>query len=166
MDKMGYPRGLIKYTTQNRLDGQHTSFVRPRILVYATILIGIIVGTLIGIINRAPIELDIIRDRNSLYRETGIGTVENVYTLKVINKDMVDHEYRLSAEGFDGLKLNIQRDRIFAESGAVIEVPVSLEVDPDILPQRSNEVFFKLEAIDADLSIVEEARFLGPIPLR
>ncbi|MDJ0834681.1 MAG: cytochrome c oxidase accessory protein CcoG [Gammaproteobacteria bacterium] len=165
MDKMGYAKGLIKYTTQNRLDGDHTSIFRPRIILYASILLAIVVGTIIGIINRSPIDLDIIRDRNSLFRETGIGTIENVYTLKVINKDVVDHAYNLSVDGIEGMKLHIQKDRIFAESGAVIELPVSIEMDPDKLTQRTTEIFFKLETIDADMSITEEARFLGPLPM-
>ncbi len=165
MDKMGYPKGLIKYTTQNRLDGFHTSIFRPRIILYASILLAIVVGTIVGIINRSPIDLDIIRDRNSLFRETGIGTIENVYTLKVINKDVVDHEYQLSLDGLEGMKLNVEKDRIFAESGAVIELPVSIEMDPDKLTQRATEVFFTLQTTDADMSITEEARFLGPLPM-
>ena len=165
MDKMGYAKGLIKYTTQHRLDGHHTSIFRPRIILYASILLAIIVGTIVGIINRSPIDLDIIRDRNSLFRETGTGTIENVYTLKVINKDVVDHEYKLSLDGMPGMKLHIQKDRVFAESGAVIELPVSIEMDPDKLTQRATEVFFTLETIDADMSITEEARFLGPLPM-
>lgn len=166
MDKMGYEKGLIKYTTENMMEGGHTDFLRPRIIVYALILIGITIGTMVAIFNRSPIELDIIRDRNSLFRETGLGMIENVYTLKVINKDIIGHEYRISVEGLDGMKLNIQKKKIVAESGAVVEVPVSIEMDPDGLKKRTSEVFFKLEALDSDLVTVQEARFLGPMPGR
>ena len=166
MDKMGYPKGLIKYTTENMMQGKHTDFKRPRIIVYALILIGITIGTGIAISMRSPLELDIIRDRNSLFRETGMGMIENVYTLKLINKDIVAHEYLLSAEGLDGMTLNIQKKHIYAESGSVTEVPVSIEIDPETLNKRSSEIFFKLETIDGELSVVEEARFLGPRPGR
>ena len=166
MDKMGYPRGLIKYTTENIMEGHRTHVIRPRIIVYGLILVGIAIGTFVAILNRSPLELDIIRDRNSLFRETGMGMVENVYILKVINKDIVGHEYSITAEGLDGMKLNIQKDRIYAESGAVVEIPASIEVDPAILEQRTSEVFFTLEAKDSGHRIVEEARFLGPMPRR
>ena len=112
--------------------------------------------------NLSPIELDIIRDRNALFRETGMGMLENVYTLKVINKDIVGHEYRLSVEGIKDLKLNLAKQRIYANSGSVVEIPMSIEVDPANLKQRTTEIFFKLEAIDTNLSVTEEARFLGP----
>ncbi|MCK4707756.1 MAG: cytochrome c oxidase accessory protein CcoG, partial [Gammaproteobacteria bacterium] len=166
MDKMGYPKGLIKYTTENMMEGKHTDFKRPRIIVYALILIGITIGTGIAISMRSPIELDIIRDRNSLFRETGMGMIENVYTLKVINKDIISHEYKLSIVGIEGMKLKMSKKYIYAESGSVVEIPVSIEVDPETLKQRTSEIFFKLEAIDDDLAVVEEARFLGPRPGR
>jgi len=166
MEKMGDEKGLIKYTTENMLMGNKTNFLRPRIILYAMILISIAVGTSIAIFNRSSLELDIIRDRNSLFRETGMGMIENVYTLKVINKDIVTREYRLSIEGLDEMKLNMQRDKIIVESGDVLEVPVSIEIDPDKLEKRTSEVFFRLEAIDSDLSVIEEARFLGPMPGR
>jgi cytochrome c oxidase accessory protein FixG len=165
MDKMGYEKGLIKYTTQNMLEGKHTDFKRPRIIVYGLIILAIIIGTIVGILNRSPIELDIIRDRNSLYRETNTGMIENVYTLKLINKDIRPHEYRLTIQGTADMKLNVQRDRIYAESGAVVELPVSIEANPDKLKERSTEIFFKLEVIDSDINIVEDSRFLGPLPI-
>lgn len=164
MDKMGYPRGLIKYTTENMLEGKHTDFLRPRILLYALILIGIIIGTTIGVYNRPMLELDIIRDRNSLYRETGNGLIENVYTLKLINKDISGHKFLISIDGKDGMKLNLQKNNVYVESGAVVEVPLSIEIDPANLEKRTTQIFFTLKADDADLSIVEEARFLGPYP--
>ncbi len=166
MDKMGYEKGLIKYTTENRLEGHHTKLLRPRIILYALILIAITIGTGIGIYNRSVLELDIIRDRNSLFRETGLGMIENVYTLKVINKDIVGHEFKLSVEGLKDIKLTQQKETIFVESGDVLEVPVSIEADPDKLEKRTSEIFFKLEAVDTDLNTVEEARFLGPRPMR
>ncbi len=162
MDKMGYPKGLIKYTTENMLNGDRTRAFRPRILVYGMILLGITIGTIIAIMNLSPIELDIIRDRNALFRETGMGMLENVYTLKVINKDVVGHEYRLSVEGIKDLKLNLAKQRIYADSGSVVEIPMSIEVDPENLKQRTTEIFFTLEAVDTNLSVTEEARFLGP----
>ena len=167
MDKMGYPRGLIRYTTENILAGKQTHILRPRIIVYGLILMALTVGTIVAIINKPSLEMDVIRDRNSLFRETGMGMVENVYTIKIINKDEKPHEFELSAEGMPGIKLNTQQKRIYAEPGSVVEIPVSIEADPDKLTERSTPVFFRLQATDEpDLEATEEARFLGPVPGR
>ena len=68
IDKMGYDRGLVRYTTEHALKHKEAHVVRPRILVYATLLFVLISGTLWAMTNRVPLRADIIRDRNSLYR--------------------------------------------------------------------------------------------------
>jgi len=167
MEKMGYPKGLIRYTTENRLAGKETHVLRPRIIVYGLILLAITIGTIVAMVNKPILEMDVIRDRNSLFRETGMGMVENVYTIKIINKDIKPHEFELSAEGLPDIKLNMPRRRLYAEPGSVVEVPVSIEVDPDKLEQRTSPVHFRLQATDdPELVTVEEARFLGPVPGR
>ena len=163
MDKMGYDKGLIRYTTENTLQGEHTHIMRPRMVVYALILIGITIGAFYSILSRSPIGMDVIRDRNSLYRETNEGLIENVYIIKLLNMDSQDHSYTLTAEGIPELVLKKDVTEIVVESGDVVELPVRVQVDAYNLKKRSNEITFTLKAIGFDeLSVVEEARFLGP----
>ncbi len=163
MDKMSYPRGLIKYTTENAAEGKGQHILRPRVMVYATILL-VLFGLLVSnLVLRIPLELDVIRDRNTLYRETRDGLIENVYTLKILNMDEQPHRYILRAEGVDGLKLVTDQEEIFVEASSVYEMVVRLQADEFNLEQRSVPVSFHLQATDANhLSIIEEARFLGP----
>lgn len=164
MDKMGYDRGLIRYTTENSLKGKKTHIMRPRTVVYALILVGIVVGTFYSILVRTPIGMDVIRDRNTLYRETNEGLIENVYIIKILNMDGHDHVYTLTAHGIPDLILKKDTDQIMVKSGEVTELPVRLQVDAYNLEQRSNEVVFTLKAVANDeLVVEEEARFLGPV---
>lgn len=163
MDKMGYDHGLIRYTTENTLKGQQTHIFRPRMAVYALVLIGITVGAFYSILTRSPIGMDVIRDRNSLYRETNEGLIENVYIIKLLNMDQQDHSYTLTAEGIPELILKKDATEIVVKSGEVFELPVRVQVDAYNLKKRSNEITFTLKAIGhEELSVVEEARFLGP----
>ncbi len=163
MDKMGYDRGLVKYTTENSLKGQQTHVVRPRMAVYALILIGITVGAFYSILARIPIGMDVTRDRNTLYRETNEGLIENVYVIKILNKDTKDHSYTLTAQGIPDLILKKDATRITVKSGEIAELPVRLQVDAYNLVQRSSEIIFTLKVIgDDELVVVEESRFLGP----
>lgn len=163
MDKMGYEHGLIRYTTENSLKGKRAHLVRPRMIVYALVLVGITAGAFYSILTRSPIGMDVIRDRNSLYRETNDGLIENVYILKLLNMDSQDHTYTLTAEGIPDLILKKDTDKITVKSGEVVELPVRVQVDADNLKQRSNKITFTLKAIGHDeLVDVEQARFLGP----
>ncbi len=163
MDKMSYPRGLIRYTTENSALGKTQHLVRPRIMVYAGILL-LLCGLLVAHISqRVPLDLDVIRDRNTLYRETNDGLIENVYTLKILNMDSSSHRYKLTAEGIDGLKLVTDHSGIEVEAGTVYQLVVRLQADEFNLEARSVPVRFHLQAEDGNhLKTVEEARFVGP----
>ncbi len=165
MDKMGYPRGLIRFTTQNSLEGKKTRLLRPRVIVYGTILLALLAGIVYGISQRVPLDLDVIRDRNALYRETKEGLIENVYTLKIVNMDKRTHTYRLDARGIDDLRLITDGGPVRVDAGEVREGVVRLQVDPYNLTRRSSEVTLVLQAIDdASLKVEEDARFVGPVP--
>ncbi len=163
MDKMDYPRGLVRYTTENAIEGKPARVLRPRVLMYAIILIGLLGAVGYSIAIRVPVGLDVIRDRNSLYRETVEGLVENVYTLKLLNMDDRDQRYRVSAFGLKDLTLKQDHASIEVPAGQVREFSARLQIDPVNLKQASNEVFFELVAIDNEtLRVREPARFLGP----
>ncbi|MBL8347164.1 MAG: cytochrome c oxidase accessory protein CcoG, partial [Rubrivivax sp.] len=112
MDKMGYPRGLIRFDTQNGM-AQHLSFaqrlrrvMRPRVLVYTTILL-LLVGALgTSIALRSPFRVDVVRDRGALARIVDNGQVENVYRLQVMNATEQPQTYRVTVKGLPGITLD------------------------------------------------------------
>ena len=164
MDKMGYPRGLIRYTTENALEGKPSRILRPRVLIYGSLLAAIAAALVISVLLRIPLDIDVIRDRNTLYRETNEGLVENVYTLRILNMDNTAHAYQLTAEGIEGLRMQGDVERVTIESGQVRELVVRLQADPVNLKERSNHIRFRVQAADsAKLVDTEEARFLGPV---
>ncbi|MBT8436843.1 MAG: cytochrome c oxidase accessory protein CcoG [Gammaproteobacteria bacterium] len=163
MDKMSYPRGLIRYTTENSAQGKKQHILRPRVMVYAAILLILCGALLTNLILRVPLELDVIRDRNTLYRETRDGLIENVYTLKILNMDSKTHQYTLKADGIDGMKLVTDASEIVVPAGTVQELIVRLQADEFNMESRSVAVNFYLQANEANhLKTVEEARFVGP----
>ncbi len=163
MDKMKYPRGLIRYTTENAALGNPQHILRPRVMVYAAILL-ILCGTLLtNLLQRIPLELDVIRDRNTLYRETRDGLIENVYQLKILNMDSRPHRYILTADGIDGMKLVLDVPDIEVEAGTVEQFIARIQADEFNMEERSVTVRFHLQATDANhLLTTEEARFVGP----
>jgi cytochrome c oxidase accessory protein FixG len=163
MEKMNYPKGLIRYTTENAMEGKPSSIIRPRIIIYILILLLFSSILIFYLSQRSLIDLDIIRDRNQLYRETS-GLIENIYTLKLINMDDKDHKFIVNAEGIDDMTLLIDREEIYVEAGTVYDLPVRIRASEDNLSGRSTEVYFTLSAMDTDdLSITQTGKFLGPI---
>jgi polyferredoxin len=163
MEKMGYPKGLIRYTTENALEGRKTRVLRPRVLIYGLILLALLSAVAYGIATRVPLDLDVIRDRNTLYRQTSEGLVENVYVLKLLNMDRKDHDYTLSASGLPGVVMKMDDPNLEVPAGEVREASVRLQIDPYDLKKPGNDVFFVLTARDdPSLTVKKEARFVGP----
>jgi len=163
MDKIGYEKGLIRYSTHNIMHGGEQHILRPRVFIYAAFLIFLTAALLFAIITRIPLELDVIRDRNELYSQTYDGMIENVYTLKLINKTQHDHEFRVSVTGIEGLTMTTDQDIIPIATGEVVTTAVRLKADLYSLKERSVPIDFHMQAIDDEkLKIVEDAKFLGP----
>ncbi|HEV2230167.1 MAG TPA: cytochrome c oxidase accessory protein CcoG [Steroidobacteraceae bacterium] len=162
MDKMGSPRGLIRYTTERALHAGVTQVVRPRMLVYAALL-ALVSGALVyALFTRTPLILDVIRDRNALYREVHGERIENAYSLKVINLDDKPHTYRLAVSGLPGLELTAPAEPIAVPSGSVSNIPARLEA-PATAAGGVHRIVLTLTAVDAPrIAVEEKTRFIGP----
>ncbi|MBU1265198.1 MAG: cytochrome c oxidase accessory protein CcoG [Thiobacillus sp.] len=154
MDKMGYPRGLIRYTTENVVKGKYPDsgivkhILRPRTIIY-TVLLALLSGAFVySLATRVPLRVDVIRDRVTLSKETDEGLIENVYRLQIINKDSQPHRYTVQAQGIDGLSVVMASREIAAAPLQTIDIPVSLVADPVELKRRSIEVMFTIQSID------------------
>ncbi|WP_395699977.1 cytochrome c oxidase accessory protein CcoG [Aquabacterium sp.] len=112
MDKMRYPRGLIRYDTENGVDQKLTRaqqlrrVIRPRTLVYASVLLVVTTALGISLALRAPFKVDVVRDRASLARVVGEGEIENVYRLQLMNATEQPQRYRVEPSGLPGLQVS------------------------------------------------------------
>jgi polyferredoxin len=162
MDKVGYPRGLIRYDTQHGLEGKAKHVVRPRTIVYATLLAFLVAGLAYTITHRNVVGVDILRDRNALYRERPDGKVENVYNVKVLNKDGREHEFTISATGLPGLEIDYAGPKVWVGAGQVQGVPVRIRV-PRAELKGGADIEVSIEAVDRpDLRATGKARFIAP----
>jgi cytochrome c oxidase accessory protein FixG len=165
MDKMKYPRGLIRYTTHNAMEEQEpVRVLRPRVLVYGALLLALLVGFGMAVATRSTLIVDVIRDRNSLYRELPGGLVENVYTITLVNKTEVERQYQVSASGLPGIELELDAALPLASApGEVRRVPLRLQAPASAVPDGGAEVTLTVEAHGERPAVVERrTRFIGP----
>jgi len=107
MDKVGLPRGLIKYDTARNIHArlhqlkEKFRIIRPR-TIYYTIIMSIIGGLMVyGLATRSELELNIIHDRNPLFTQLSDGTIRNGYTIHILNKSHDDKNYELTIKGLE-----------------------------------------------------------------
>ncbi len=166
MDRMDYPRGLIRYSSENAMVEQKPlRLLRPRVIVYATLLLVLLSGFVMSIGSRMPLRFDVLRDRNTLYRELAGGEIENVYSLKVLNLDTAGHSYVISVDGLPGITLDADRTELVLESGEVGRMVVRVRAGREAVPATGADIQFRVESVsDPSLARETDARFIGPGP--
>ncbi len=140
MDKMAYPRGLVRYTTDNAVQGKPTRILRPRIFIYLFALLAL--ATLIGVIltGREPLIADVLRDRTALYRVVG-EELENAYRLKLTNRSAETMRLRIAVDGLAGIRVVEPLVELQVEPGQTLDRPLTLALpllaaDPGMQPMR------------------------------
>ena len=161
MDKMGYPPGLIRYSTQNAIDGKPTRVLRPRVLVYGVLLLTLCVGWVWGVSHRSPLIAEVLRDRNALYRVVSDNRIENDYTLKLVNKEVTAQRYRISIVAAPGVALSGGERAINAAAEEVLTLPMTLSAPAAM--RGKQPVTFKVETLDGRSRESVPSSFFGPM---
>ena len=105
--------------------------------------------------------LDVLRDRNTLYRDAGRQGIENNFTLRIINKHNQPHQYELSIRGIEGIAIQTPTT-VAVDAESVYTLPTSVTV-PHEYAVGGQTIEFVLEASDdPTIRVVEESRFRGP----
>ena len=162
MDKMEYPRGLIRYTTENELEGKPSKLMRPRTFGYGLALVMMILAMGYTIATRVPATLDVERDRGALFKFNGQGRVENSYTLRIANMTEVPQTFSISVSGMETAQI-LTDTVVTVGNSANLALPTVVDVDPDVISSASNTIIFKLiSETDPSLVLETESRFVGP----
>ena len=167
MDKMNYPRGLVRYATQNALDNRWTSrqmwrrVLRPRVLIYSGLLGLITLGLLLSLTLRTPLKVDVVRDRASLARITEVGTLENVYRLQIMNATEQPQHYHVQVQGLDSIQIKTDTPVQVgpAQSRWVV---VRVDIPYGSATAGSHPIWFEISAETEHIRVTEKSVFLVP----
>ncbi|MET0333396.1 MAG: cytochrome c oxidase accessory protein CcoG [Rhizobacter sp.] len=174
MDKMNYPRGLIRFATQNGLANRWSAaqtwrrVFRPRVLVYGAVLGLICIGFVTSLALRSPFRVDVVRDRGTLARLVGNGHIENVYRLQVMNATEESQRYRVSVSGLAGASLS-SRAEFDVGAAEARWLPVSVLIPPESAQQAGpgvHAIQFRIERVahgdEPAAKVQEKSTFVVP----
>ncbi|HQR03459.1 MAG: cytochrome c oxidase accessory protein CcoG [Proteobacteria bacterium] len=168
MDKMDYPRGLIRYSTENAIE-KHWGWrdilghvIRPRVLVYSGVLMVIVIAFLWGLAVKPELRVDVLRDRAALAREVEGGLIENVYRLQVMNVSEIPQRYEISVQGLKDIQLI--GPRVVAVAPATTQaLTLQVRVPPESGKTGASTIYFDLRSVsNPRIAVHEKARFLLP----
>lgn len=168
MDKIGRPKGLVRYASLDELEGKPAKalLLRPRVWVYAAILAAALSGILYGLTSLAPVELNVLHERAPLFVTLSDGSIQNKYTLKMLNKLNEDVSLRISVSGGpESLELVGAEDAVIAKHGFVSPATVFVRIPRRDLAEEHVPITFHVEGQRASGDVVRtdrESVFIGP----
>ena len=160
MAKVGSPPGLIRYATQNSIEGKPTRLLRPRVFIYGGALVLLVGGIVAGIALRQPLIVDVVRDQK-LFRETAGGFIENSYTLRIVNKEARAHRFVLAIDSLAPLQL-AATPTLAAKPEEVLSIPVTVRSTRGAV-KGGVDLRFEVRDLDSGLVVAEESRFFAPV---
>ncbi|UFQ98939.1 cytochrome c oxidase accessory protein CcoG [Pseudomonas wenzhouensis] len=162
MDKLGYARGLVRYSSENELAGGKTHWLRPRLVGYAAML-AVMIGAFVWALAERPlISLDVTRDRG-LFRENALGQIENIYSLKIINKTQQPRSYAISLVEPGDFELHGPRTLNLAP-GEIRDLPVSVALTATHNAAGPQTLHFEVrDQADSQSHVSTKSTFLAPL---
>ena len=153
MDKVGYPRGLVKYSTEHALQNGWTKeqtlrhVFRPRVLLYIGILLVVVAALLTSLGLRKPFKVDVVRDRASLARIVAGGKIENVYRLQIMNAAEKQLSFQIGVNGLNGLELATE-PHVEVASTESRWISVRVQLPYDAAQPGSHPIEFHIKSAD------------------
>lgn len=161
MDKVGRPRGLIRYASLNGIErGQPLRFT-ARMKVYGAVLAGLITLFLVLVLTRTEVQSIFLRARGALFQQTAEGKISNLYTVKVINKSGRDLPIEFRLENLDGKVAVMGAPQFVVARDKLAETSVLVELAPEQLARTSTPLVIGVYSGGRRLETVKTS-FVGP----
>ncbi|MGD2020751.1 MAG: cytochrome c oxidase accessory protein CcoG [Thiohalocapsa sp.] len=167
MDKVGRPRGLVRYASLDEMEGKSVPrmIARPRVWVYTAILVIALAGIVYGLSSLAAIDLKVLHERAPLFVQLSDGSIQNKYTLKLLNKTNEDLAVSVSVDSAVPITVSGAEEPIQAKHGEVTPGIVFVKIDRDHLANESVPVTFVATArlpSGTEVEAARESAFFGP----
>ena len=164
MDALEKPRGLIRYGTEREFEQGIRSKVllRPRVLIYTTLLLVLGSALTFRVVTRDVIELTVLRPAGEPFRVGAGGEINNHFTLKLLNKDRIDHALTFELEGFDAGELIVPIRPFPVKAGAASQIGVFVKAPAEALESGKHKLRVLAKNEQGDVISRMEATFLGP----
>ena len=161
MDKVGFARGLIRYASLNSIERGVPFRFTPRMGLYAGVLTALITLFLVLVLTRPAVEAIFLRAPGSMFMTTAEGQIDNLYTLKLVNKTMRNLPVELKLENVPGA-LEIMGDKnLRVAPGKLAETSVLIQLSPATLTGNSTKLTIGVYAEGKRLQTVKTV-FVGP----
>jgi cytochrome c oxidase accessory protein FixG len=162
MDRVGLPRGLIRYSSQSALDGKPTHVARPRVMIYMGLILALCLLFVALLVTRQAFDVTLLRGLGSPFNIAADGMVENIVRAKLVNRTDEQRTYRIEPVSPESLRL-VGAEELTIAPGESVTEPLHLLVPAKAFHDRGGTVAATLRFTDSAREVVESDYLLfGP----
>lgn len=162
MDKIGRPRGLVRYASLDGIERGERLRLTPRLAGYTAILVALIALETFLLFSRAEVEATLLRAPGSLFQQMPNGNYSNLYLLKLINKTNDDVPVQLRLENLEGNIQVMGRPDLVVPAAQLAQTPVLIELPPERLQGSSTRLVVGIYSADGRRLQTVKTGFVGP----
>ncbi|MEO1496662.1 MAG: cytochrome c oxidase accessory protein CcoG [Planctomycetota bacterium] len=165
MDRVGRPRGLVRYSSQAGLEGEATRIVRPRVLIYSGIIV-VLAGIFLALLtSRTAFDVTLLRGLGRPFAVDDAGMVENIVRVNIVNRSEERRTYRIEVLAPDSLVID-GRAEAAADTGETTTEPIHLLAPASAFAERGGLMEVRLRVTDSSGEAIEQRyRLFGPAAL-
>jgi cytochrome c oxidase accessory protein FixG len=161
MDKVGRPRGLIRFASLNGIEKGERIRITPRIIGYCVVLLALGGALATLLLTRSEVDATLLRAQGALFQQTPEGKISNLYRLKLTNKTRTDKAVQLKLENIEG-SLDVQDGQLSLPAEKQTEAYVLIKIAPDKLASGSTRIVVGVYSGSKQLESLKTA-FIGPV---
>ncbi|MEQ8473238.1 MAG: cytochrome c oxidase accessory protein CcoG [Marinoscillum sp.] len=161
MDKIGKPRGLVRYASEENITEQKRFAFTGRMKAYSAVLVMLIGVLLTLLMIRTDLETTILRTPGMMYQERPGGAYSNLYQIKIVNKTNELLSVRFELISPDEGKIELVGNAINLEGQGIGSGAFFIVLNPSQLEGMSTEVKVGVYSGEVLMETVK-TRFLGP----
>ncbi|MCL4741597.1 MAG: cytochrome c oxidase accessory protein CcoG [Phycisphaerales bacterium] len=148
MERLGRPRGLIRYGSQAGIEGERARRLRPRVLIYPLLLAGVVTGIVVALSRIEGADVTVLRGPGLPFNVLPTGEVSNQAVVRVRNRTGAEVGYEVSVPGVEGARVIGVESPLRVAAGALRSEAVSIVLPADAATQRRTEITVRITGTD------------------
>ncbi len=163
MEKVGSPKGLIRYASENGIAKKEKLRISSRIIAYSSVLIALVGFLVVLLVTRKDVDTTILRTPGMLFQKQDNNMISNLYNIRLINKTRENIPVTLKLESADGVIKMIGKDIMLLKESKT-EGEFFILLPKEKIKGRKTILFVDIYSGDKKLESVKTT-FLGPITI-
>jgi cytochrome c oxidase accessory protein FixG len=161
MDKIGRPRGLVRYTSQAELESGKRKFLRPRLVVYSAMLLVMVAALGFSLVGKSTADVTILRGLGAPFSVLPSGEISNQIRIKIANRSGEERSYAFELVDADGLTLVAPENPLTVAAGDSQMTGAFITTRPTSFTDGVIEINLRITD-GVDFEEIRPYRILGP----